>query len=596
MTKVMVRSLNIDIEGADTMDGTLLDLLEQSAAMHADKPLYSFLDRQSQTYCTLSFRDLYEQAARFAGVLQYRQCERKPVLVYCPHGPEFLIAFFAGILAGAWPVPVTRQRARSDSGLRALLRASGATTIITTSARAASLPHNLVNASLHLLLVDDPVADGKPYQRPVVAASDTAFIQYTSGSTSSPKGVVISHANVLHNAEQIRRAFACTQSDIGVSWLPFHHDMGLIGHVITPLYVGLHNYFLNPVNFLARPARWLQAISTVGGTLSGGPDFAFALTTEKVSGLDASVLSLQQWRLAYCGAEKIRPETLTRFAHRFSASGFRRRSLFPCYGLAESTLFVSGQHGLITRSFPALNVTRPVVCLGRPAPGSSVIVVDADNNSRIAAGGIGEICVHSASVARCYFQDPDASRHVFSRVYDNGKQFCRTGDRGLLHQGRLYLLGRYKNVIKRRGCSYHAEDLEAGIKNGLPVCEITRCAVFAICEYEADRLVVLLERSRRRGRDSGIPGPQLIERAAALIVEEFGIVADDIQVLPANGLPLTSSGKIRRDECPGVYQQVIGEGNDKDSRRGKSTCVAGNSPRPGRIRGAIASVTANAVD
>ncbi|KKO10739.1 hypothetical protein LCGC14_0022220 [marine sediment metagenome] len=556
------------------MDGTLLDLLEQNAALNADRPLYSFLDRQSQISCTLSFRALYEQAKRFAGVLQNRQCGGKPVLVMCPHGPEFLIAFFAAILAGAWPVPVTRQRARSGTGLRALFRASGAATIISTSAQAASLPKSAANVPLQVLLVDKPAIDSNPYLRPAIAESDTAFIQYTSGSTSSPKGVVISHANVLHNAEQIRRVFACTKSDIGVSWLPFHHDMGLIGHVIAPLYVGLHNYFLNPVNFMARPARWLQAISAVGGTLSGGPDFAFAMATEKVSEQDAAVLSLQQWRLAYCGAEKIRPGTLARFAHRFSVSGFRRRSLFPCYGLAESTLFVSGQHGLITRSFPGLNVNRPVVCLGQPAPGSSVIVVDADSGSRLAAGNIGEVCVSSASVAECYFHDPAASSHVFNGVHDNGKQFCRTGDRGILYQDRLFLLGRYKNVIKCRGCSYHAEDLEAGIREGLVQYGVTRCAAFAFTDRDSEKLVILLERGRGTESNGKVSDQNRIDRAAALIVEEFGIVPDDIRVLPVHGLPLTSSGKICRGQCPDVYQQLIGGHNDRVGRQGMASGVA----------------------
>lgn len=555
-TVIISAATTKDVNG-DTMEGTLLDLLEQQAAGNADKPLYSFLDRQLSVRSRLSFCALYEQAKRFAGVLQYHRCEGKPVLVYCPHGPDFLVAFFAGILAGSWPVPVTRHRARSGSGLRALLKTTGATIIVSTSAHKRSFPQTLMDASLQVLLVDGHAHGSSVYRRPDINASDIAFIQYTSGSTASPKGVVISHANVLHNAEQIRRAFACTREDTGVSWLPFHHDMGLIGHVIEPLYVGLHSYFVNPVNFMARPARWLQAISDFGGTISGGPDFAFALATARLSDAEIENLSLAQWRVAYCGAEKIKSQTLSRFAQRFSPSGFNRRSLFPCYGLAEATLFVSGQHRLKTQSFPGTGSTRPLVCLGKPTAGDSVIVVDPDTGIRVAAAQVGEICIRSASVAKSYFNDAAASTAVFNRIRVQGKQYCCTGDSGLIYQDRLYLLGRYKNVIKRRGCSYHAEDIEATIDHDLGGIDIARSAAFTINDDETEKFVILLERCRGSERNGDISKQCLIDRASAIVIDEFGIVPDVIQVIPAHCLPLTSSGKIRRYTCAEVYRQQL---------------------------------------
>lgn len=548
------------------MDGTLLDLLQQRAIEYGDRPLYSFFDRCLSVSKSLSFATLYKRAQAFAGVLQHERCAGQPVLLYCPHGPEFLVAFFASILAGAWPVPVTRHRAGSATGLSLLLKACGARTVITTGSRSSSLPESLNNSRLRVLSVDERGEYGRPYRRPVLSAADTAFIQYTSGSTSSPKGVVISHANVMHNAELIRRAFACTPDDVGVSWLPFHHDMGLIGHVIEPLYAGLHNYFLKPADFVARPGLWLQAMTGVGGTLSGGPDFAFALATQKTGDAQLPELSLCKWRLAYCGAEKIRPETLSNFVQRFSSCGFRQASLFPCYGLAEATLFVSGQQGVITHCVSGPATNRPSVCLGQPPAGTALLVVDPVTGHKVEDGDIGEICVASDSVAQGYYHNRAVSNEVFGRVVESGRHYCRTGDRGYLWQQRLYLLGRYKNVIKRHGRNVHAEDLEAALRLGLGPKIIGRCAAFSTADQGTDKLVVLLERSRKRKTATIAPAQQLVARAGALLNREFGLVVDDICILPPGSLPLTSSGKIRRDTCFDVYRRqtskAMGESNE----------------------------------
>lgn len=538
------------------MDGTLLDLLEQKVALSADKPLYSFLDRQLNVSSVLSYQVLYDRARGFAGSLQRQFCEGRPVLICCPHGPEFLIAFYACVLAGAWPVPVARNRARTAAGITSLMQTCGATTVITTNRRVAGFSHLSEKSELQVLAVDSATDESRHYRRPSLSGSDTAFIQYTSGSTSSPRGVVISHANVMHNAAQICDAFNCTQEDVGVSWLPFHHDMGLIGHVIQPLCSGIHNYFISPLDFMAKPARWLQAMSMVGGSLSGGPDFAYALATERVADHELAELGLGQWRLAYCGAEKIRPETLNRFAQRFAPCGFARTAIYPCYGLAESTLFVSGQHGLELHSRPLVVRGRPVACLGKPAAGTSVIIVHPDHGTLMGEGETGEVCVHSASVARCYFNDPVASNKVFNTIVCQGRGYCRTGDTGYMHQQRLFLLGRYKNVIKRRGCSYHTEDIEATLKNGLGMKLVARCAAFSVDDNSSERLVVLLEKTRAYNKQDGKSDRQLIGKAAAMVVAQFGIVPDDIRLLPVNTLPMTSSGKIRRAACLSLYQQL----------------------------------------
>ncbi|MEX0737903.1 MAG: fatty acyl-AMP ligase [Pseudohongiella sp.] len=533
----------------------MLDLLEEKVTAAPDKPLYSFLDRDLVVSTSLSYRDVHSRARRFARTLQYHHCAGKPVLLYCPHGPEFLIGFFACVLAGTWAVPVARHRARSQVGLAALCRVSGATTIISTSARASSLSRALAGTEIMMLSVDQDCVAAEDYRRPAITPTDIAFIQFTSGSTSSPRGVVISHANVMHNADQIRQAFATTADDVGVTWLPFHHDMGLIGHVIQPLFAGIHNYFLNPMDFLARPARWLQAISDFGGTISGGPDFAFALATDKVSEHELTGLTLAKWRLAYSGAEKIRPETLARFAHKFSATGFASDSWFPCYGLAESTLFVTGQFGVEACRPSGPQRCRSSVCVGKPVADTSVMIKHPGSEDNVVDGNAGEVCISSPSVAVGYFNDKVASKKTFRTLTDNGRHYVRTGDCGFMRDQRLYLLGRYKNVIKRRGCSYHAEDIEAALKIGLGEWGIQLCAAFAVDVDDTERLVLLLEQGRRLTSTEKKPHRQLTETAAALIVDQFGIAPDDIQIVAANTLPLTSSGKIQRHACVDFYQQ-----------------------------------------
>jgi len=535
------------------MDGTLLDLLENRAVIDANRPVYSFLDRNSKIISTLSFRDVYEQAIMFAAVLQSKQCAGRPVLLYCPHGPTFIVAFFACIAAGAWPVPITRAR----NGLDRLISACNAFAVVTTSRRAGILPEAMTSSGVQVLLVDEIRSRGEIYKRPTFSGSDTAFIQYTSGSTSSPKGIVISHDNVMHNAVQIQKAFTCNENDIGVSWLPFHHDMGLIGHVIEPLYAGLHNYFISPVDFLANPVRWLRAMSQFGGTLSGGPDFAFELAAARISEQELADLSLKKWRLAYCGAEKIRPESLRKFAQKFSTIAFEPTSFFPCYGLAESTLFVSGQHGISIQSPVQAENISASVCLGRPEPDTSIIIVNRNTGRKVAEGEIGEVCISSPSVASSYYGDSVASRKTFNRIREYGKYYCRTGDRGFIRNRKLFLLGRYKTVIKRRGRSIHAEDIEAEMKRELSAQIISRCVAFETNEPDSGGLVVILERAKKsttKGEsENTVSDQKLASRATAVVVAAIDVVPDDVCVLPANTLPLTSSGKIRRHLCPDIY-------------------------------------------
>jgi len=550
-------------------DRDLLSLFDSRLLSQPDMRLYSFLDRDGAVRQSLTVASLFEQARDLAGVLQVYGLRRQPVVLLYPHGSEFIVAFFAALLAGAYPVPVARPRGRDWRVLMGIIRASRAGALLTLSATARHLPAELtVWDPLRIVHTDHlhPCCTERMarWQRPAPESRDIAFIQYTSGSTSVPKGVEITHAGILHNCELIAEAFACTGADIGVSWLPFHHDMGLIGHLITPLYCGIHNYFLAPSDFAARPVRWLQAISRYRGTISGAPDFAYEHCHSRVTEEELTGLDLRSWRLAYCGAQRVSADTLRKFAARFGRSGFAAQALHPCYGLAEATLYVCSRQGLYTHrqqgrlrqteledvSIGALNGRVDIRIVNTEA-GREVAAGEVTEGEvaegEVAEGEIGEILVRSAALGNGYHRDAVSTAATFD-VGMTG--FLRTGDLGYIHEGNLYFTGRCKTLIKRRGRSFHAEDIEAEVEALLCDKGVERSAAFELNPDAADSLVILLEAD-------GSVDPRLIELSIPVLQSRLcqspGILATDIVVAPRHSLPLTSSGKLQRMRCRERY-------------------------------------------
>lgn len=535
-------------------DRDLLSLFDTRLHAQPDMPLYSFLDRDGTVTQSLTVSALFAQARDLAEVLQGLGLGRQPVVLLYPHGSEFIVAFFAALLAGAYPVPVARPRGRDWRVLMGIIRASRAGALLTLSATARHLPAQLtVGDSLTIVHTDnldtrrtDRMAR---WQRPVPEPADLAFIQYTSGSTSAPKGVEITHAAILHNCELIAQAFACSGADIGVSWLPFHHDMGLIGHVITPLYCGIHNYCLAPSDFAARPVRWLQAISRYRGTISGAPDFAYEHCRSRVTPQELEALDLHSWRLAYCGAQRVSADTLRKFATRFAPRGFSELAWHPCYGLAEATLYVCGRQGLRTHvpQDGLRHSSREDVSIGELNGRVDIRIVDSEAGREVAEGKIGEIVVRSAALGNGYHRDSVNSAATFG-VGATG--VLRTGDLGYIHAGNLYFTGRCKTLIKRRGRSFHAEDIEAEVEALLGDRGVERSAAFELDPDAGDSLVILLE-------PDGSIDPRVIELSIpdlqSRLCHSPGILATDIVVTPRHSLPLTSSGKLQRTRCRERY-------------------------------------------
>lgn len=527
----------------------LLSLFEEQVERQGDRPLFSFLSREGDVCEELSFRQLHQHAAALAARMQARGLKGALIALVYPHGSAFVTAFLAAVMAGACPVPLSRTRSRDWLTIERTLRHCSAGALLTTSAVQRNLPLSIhAMPGLQVINTDtcEGEGEGERWRRPALGAEDTCFIQFTSGSTREPRGVVVSHENVLHNCSLIKRAFAIAEADIGVSWLPFHHDMGLIGHLLVPLYCGVHNYFLSARDFAATPMAWLGALSRYRGSISGGPDFAYELCVERIDEAQVAALDLTAWRVAYCGSERVRASSMARFARRFGASGFSARALFPCYGMAESTLFVCGRSGVQMESRADGQCDVSVGLTDNRQADPLVRIVSQETGHECAEKEEGEIWVRSRSVACGYYRESDLSAEVFNARLGDETGFLRTGDLGYVSRDNLYFTGRIKNVIKRRGRSFHAEDIEGEVLALLQDQGVARSAAFDLETQDGAVLVLLLELDGTRGSDhveARLPELQ------ARLWDSPGILVSRIRLVRPYALPVTTSGKLQRGLC-----------------------------------------------
>lgn len=465
-----------------------------------------------------------ELAGRAAAVAA-RLDTRAPVLLVQPPGPDFVVALWGCLLAGAPvvpaypPTPVAGDRA--GERLRRILADARPEVVIA--------PAGLLGDTGAARLVEVTAERAGPWEGPLPSAGDVAVVQYTSGSTSEPKGVVLRHDNLLHNTRAIAEVFALEPGAPAVSWLPPYHDMGLIGGILTPVLVGLPMRLFSPLHFLKSPLTWLRQISETGATASGGPNFAYDLCVrratrdEELAGLD-----LSRWRVAFNGAEPVRRETLERFTERFAPHGFRAEAFLPCYGLAEATLIVTGAHWR-----PG---GRGRVSCGPVVRGHGLAVVDPETGARLPEGVEGEVVVSGPSVTSGYWNGDDTG--LFLDVA--GVRHLRTGDLGYLVDGELVVSGRRHDVLVHRGVNHHAVDVEAAA-----VGEEFRpaAAAFVVDREGAEPSpVVVLERA-------GEVPPELVDRVRSRVLAATGLRLDSVVVVPPRTIPRTTSGKVRRSRC-----------------------------------------------
>jgi amino acid adenylation domain-containing protein len=563
---------------------TLIELLRQRASQQAEHPGYTFLLDGETAEARMTWAELDRRARGLGAALQHLGARDERALLLYPPGLDYIAAFFGCLYGGTVAVPAYPPRPnRPSPRVRSILENAAPRVILTTSALRSKLESVLpVPAGTEWLATDDPLqpaAGGEgldtlaeEWRDPGAGPSTLAFLQYTSGSTAAPKGVMLSHANLLHNLELIRACFAQTARERTVLWLPPYHDMGLIGGILEPLHAGYPVTLMSPLAFLQQPVRWLRAISRARATTSGGPNFAYDLCVHKISEEQRRELDLSSWTLAFNGAEPVRPETLERFAAAFAPCGFRREAFFPCYGLAEATLLVSAgrrMEGARVRSFAAAELerhqARPTAedaadarlltgcgAAADPQPDYPVIrVARPESSEPCDAGEVGEIWVSGPSVARGYWRQPEETERTFGARLAGGEgPFLRTGDLGFVAAGELFVTGRLKDLIILRGRNHYPQDIELTAERSHPALRPGCGAAFAVEREGEERLVVMAEVQREHRQDDASGIVAAIRRAVA---DEHEVTPDAVVLLKPATLPKTSSGKVQRHACRAAY-------------------------------------------
>jgi len=584
---------------------TLVDVARIWAHDRPERLLFRWLgDGETESTC-LTFGELDRRARAVAALLRERGAQGERALLLYPSGLELVVAFLGCLYSGTVAVPAYPPRThRSDPRLRAVAEDAKPRFALASASlceRAAELGVEIpALAGVGWLTTEgvDPAVGERwtPEEAGKPAPEDLAFLQYTSGSTSTPKGVMVRHGNLLHNQQMIQAAFGQSEDSVIVGWLPLHHDMGLIGNVLQPLYVGARCILMPPVAFLQRPARWLEAISRYRATTSGGPSFAYELCAQRLGDEDLEGLDLSSWAVAFNGAEPVRAETLERFARVFDGAGFRREAFFPCYGLAEATLFVSGpgaERSVVVRTMDAEALARDravaaegdapareLVGCGRVWGGQSVAIVDPESGRPLGERQVGEILVRGPSVAGGYWNRPEETAQTFGA--DGAEDvFLRTGDLGFLDGDELFVTGRLKDLIIVRGRNLYPQDVELTAETSHPGLRSGCGAAFSVEADGEERLVVVQEVERTwRRRLEGVA-----EAVVRAVAEEHQVPVHAVALVLPGAVPKTTSGKVQRRACRAAFVEggleILSEWR---SGEGAAAPVDGRSRAGGGLR------------
>ncbi|MGO0704670.1 non-ribosomal peptide synthetase [Pseudomonas paracarnis] len=540
---------------------TLVQSLQQRAAQTPDQVALRFLAESAEHSVVLSYRDLDQRARTIAAALQANAGLGERAVLLFPSGPDYVAAFFGCLYAGVIAVPAyppESTRRHHQERLLSIISDAEPRLLLTIASLSEGLAQ--IENAPPVLSVDTLEAQrADQWVEPDLKADDIAFLQYTSGSTALPKGVQVSHGNLVANEVLIRRGFGIdlNPDDVIVSWLPLYHDMGLIGGLLQPIFSGVPCVLMSPAYFLGRPLRWLEAISEYGGTISGGPDFAYRLCSERVSESALERLDLSRWRVAYSGSEPIRLDTLERFAEKFAACGFTPNNFFASYGLAEATLFVAG--GTRGRGIPALRLDEQALAANRAEPGQgpaimscgtsqpdhAVLIADPHTLTELPDQCVGELWATGPSLAHGYWRNPQASAKTF--VQHAGRTWLRTGDLGFIRDGEVYITGRLKDLLIVRGHNLYPQDIEQTIEREVEGVRKGRVAAFAVNDQGLEGIGIAAEISRSVQKI--LPPEALIKAIRQAVAEACQQAPSVVVLLNPGALPKTSSGKVQRAAC-----------------------------------------------
>lgn len=554
----------------------LPDLLIRRAEERPDAVAYSLLDwsaqagggRERMRIRRLSYRELDQAARRLAAWLLDQGLNGERVLVLQQRPELFIVSLFGCLYAGAIPTPcpVAEGRRSADERVLSIVQDAQVSLLLTDRERAVDVSR-LVSAvgrgNLPCLALDGSTAfpSAADWRPPVCGPDTVAVLQYTSGSTREPRGARLTHANLLANQEELVALLGTGPDACVGGWLPFHHDMGLSGQLLHPLWLGTTGVLMSTSDFTRRPGRWLQAVSECGVTVSGGPDIAYELCTRKVTEEEFAELDLSGWQVAVNGSEPVRAETMDAFVERFSPVGFRPSAFVPAYGLAESTLLTAGRRTVtggpprpfhadiaeleLGRLVPAApgRPSRALIGCGTPvARHSDLRIVDPDTGRVLPEDGVGEIWTRGRSVADGYWKRPLETRETFDGTTEDGESgFLRTGDLGALHGGELFVTGRIKDMMVLTGRNVHPQDVEHRVQQLSDLFGAT--AVFTAAP-DHDTLVVVQD--VRVGRRYDLDLAALERAVRACVARDFEVSAVKVVLVRPGTVRRTASGKVQR--------------------------------------------------
>ncbi|MCE9592176.1 MAG: aminotransferase class I/II-fold pyridoxal phosphate-dependent enzyme [Planctomycetes bacterium] len=553
----------------------LVRVLRRHAAERPDQKAFVHLLNGQSDEAFLTYARFDHRARTIASRLRDMGLAGQRVLLAYPHGLDFVTGFFGCLYAGCTAVPSYPPHRRTADRFRAIVADAGARLVLSTTPVAAQFQAvttseygRAESATPVPWLATDAIPDASAdqWEMPDVDLLSPAMLQYTSGSTSRPKGVMVSHTNLIHNTRAIYEAFGIDsdESRTGVSWLPMYHDMGLVGGILEPILAGGTNVLMSPTTFLQQPVAWLAAISKYRAAISGGPNFAYDLCVRKITDEQRATLDLSCWKLAFVGAEPVQADTLERFAAAFAPCGFSPAACYPCYGLAEATLMVAGPRrggGATIRIFNDTALTdnrvepvpegtrkaRRLVSCGTPIGDLRVVIADPQTETEVAPGRVGEIWVAGPSIAHGYWHKPELARRVFHARLANteDRPFLRTGDLGFVFEDQLYVTGRQDDLLIIRGLNHHPQDLEATAHRCHPLLDAGLGAAFAVDDHGSQRLV-LVQEVTRNGETKITPALDACRKA---VLDEHGVVLHTIVLVRCGTIPKTSSGKVQRRAC-----------------------------------------------
>lgn len=554
----------------------IVEHFNHNANIHADKLAILMINDRSEEMDRLTYQELQQRIILLAGYLkQYFHKGDRALLLYRT-GMEFIIAFMACQFTGIVAVPMTLYSRKSPHfhRIQHILDDAKVSLVLTSDKVQAEVSEWLAQTPYHALpcLASDTLSSQQPWCETPLHAQDLAFLQYTSGSTGDPKGVMISHGNIAHNSLIIKEKYQNKPEDIIGGWLPFYHDMGLIGLIVQSLYVGASLILMSPVSFVKHPMNWLKIVSRYGITTSGGPNFCFDYCVEKANDEQLFGIDLSKLTTCFNGSEPIKARSLRQFSERFAANGFQYQSFYPCYGMAETTLFVSGgTRGIACKTLEvdrqklannqvvfdlADHSSAQTLISSGQAHKMDVLAVNPETHCPLHDDQVGEIWIHGESVAQGYWGKEQLTKETFQAELNptDGKHYLRSGDMGFLHQGELFITGRLKDLIIINGRNIYPQDIEQHLKTLSPHFSSGMAAAFSVESDGREKVVVIQEIDKRHG----LTQPQLheiITQAKLSISRYFEAAIHCIEIIPRGTLPRTTSGKVQRRLCKDLWMK-----------------------------------------